>query len=547
MPELMSDPNLPTPDLNRSRPELFNSLLLCICLTIAIFLRWPMVAGAAKHLDSDLAVDGLTLRQLVEEGQWRWHYPGTPHIGTAPMILSLPAVALMGDGPKSLVFAGLAANLLLIIATYLIALKFNGRWPAFFAGIAMAAGGLGQVWLSARVTGGHLLAAAWMAWAWYFWTIAINSVSIRPWLLFGLFCGLGLWVDSIFLLGLAGLFAASLAESWKNRRSITLKTRLLQAFSFSAMLPAGMLLTSLGDGENSYGSQFELSRDANSIIEHTRILVMDCLPRLFFGRSAQGLDQINWPDQPFKNENHLTFILIAFALSIAAIILKIRSRSNQRVLNNSLKHSLWLGFATLLILNLIAFVLNKNIFNSDNYRYLVLLLPIFGVSVASIAADGRFQLTRRLILVVFSVLLGNDVYNWQIHASLRESQSDALQQEQKKKDRIQTSRAMPLEDIFVTPGNGLPPIVNGTFEADYWVVYKSIYLFRLPLNSGRPFGFYPDRFISISPKNPSYLVISDNDISRQMLASVRNDNFIERFESPNYIVLKRDPKQIKAR
>ena len=106
---------------------------------------------------------------------------------------------------------------------------------------------------------------------------------------------------------------------------------------------------------------------------------------------------------------------------------------------------------------------------------------------------------------------------------------------------------MPLEDIFVTPGNGLPPIVNGTFEADYWVVYKSIYLFRLPLNSGRPFGFYPDRFKSISPKNPSYLVISDNDISRQMLASVRNENFIERFESPNYIVLKRDPKQIKAR
>jgi hypothetical protein len=313
------------------------------------------------------------------------------------------------------------------------------------------------------------------------------------------------------------------------------------------MLPAGMLLTSLGDGENSYGSQFELSRNANSIIEHTRILVMDCLPRLFFGRSAQGLDQINWPDQPFKNENHLTFILIAFALSIAAIILKIRSRSNQRVQNNSLKHSLWLGFATLLILNLIAFVLNKNIFNSDNYRYLVLLLPIFGIFVASVAADGRFQLTRRLILIVFSVLLGNDVYNWQIHASLRESQSDAIQQEQKKKDRIQTSRAMPLEDIFVTPGNGLPPIVNGTFEADYWVVYKSIYLFRLPLNSGRPFGFYPDRFKSISPKNPSYLVISDNDISRQMLASVRNDNFIERFESPNYIVLKRDPKQIKAR
>ena len=55
-------------------------LLSAICWSV--LLRVPLIENAAAHLDSDLAVDGLTLREAVE-GHWRWHYPGTPIRGSA--------------------------------------------------------------------------------------------------------------------------------------------------------------------------------------------------------------------------------------------------------------------------------------------------------------------------------------------------------------------------------------------------------------------------------------------------------------------------------
>ena len=53
------------------------------------------------HLDSDLAVDGLTLLDAVN-GHWRWHYPGTPYMGILPMLLSYPQALVWGANPITL-------------------------------------------------------------------------------------------------------------------------------------------------------------------------------------------------------------------------------------------------------------------------------------------------------------------------------------------------------------------------------------------------------------------------------------------------------------
>ena len=56
----------------------------------------PLVLNAHDHMDSDLAVDGLTLLDAVN-GHWRWHYPGTPYMGILPMLV-LPAGPGVGSG-----------------------------------------------------------------------------------------------------------------------------------------------------------------------------------------------------------------------------------------------------------------------------------------------------------------------------------------------------------------------------------------------------------------------------------------------------------------
>ncbi len=61
--------------------------------------------NAEDHVDSDLAVDGLTLLDAVH-GQWRWHYPGTPYMGITPMLFSYPQARVWGTNATTLVSGG---------------------------------------------------------------------------------------------------------------------------------------------------------------------------------------------------------------------------------------------------------------------------------------------------------------------------------------------------------------------------------------------------------------------------------------------------------
>ena len=64
-------------------------VMLGLGLVWTILIRIPLILNAEDHLDSDLAVDGLTLLDAVH-GHWRWHYPGTPYMGILPMLAPIP-------------------------------------------------------------------------------------------------------------------------------------------------------------------------------------------------------------------------------------------------------------------------------------------------------------------------------------------------------------------------------------------------------------------------------------------------------------------------
>ena len=503
----------------------------CLALTLIILaaslIRWPMMVYAYKHLDSDLAVDGLTLRDFVQNGNWRWHYPGTPHIGTLPVLISLPAVALWGEGPASLVFAGIAANILLILAIYLLVNRAYGTVPAILASLVLAAGGLGQVWLSARVTGGHLLSAAWLAWAWLFWTHLIDTKSLKSWAGLGLFCAIGIWIDSIFLLGIAGLGLSSVIISWQFRSTIPIKRRSIQALVFTAFLPIGPLISKLGDGVNVYGSQFEITTDPSALKEHARILLVECLPRLIIGLTLKtGSTEISMTHlkpADYLSSNYalamvLTMMAVLFIMTWLKLISPLTSKKSSKTSSDSLPdwaNALWYGLTFTALLTLSAFELNKNIFNADNYRYLVPLIPLLGMTYGLLSSAGPMFRQRRFLLILLTLILAIDVHFWQQVNGFYPS----LQTNTDKK--LETYTNKDVVSLLTDPQPGPLPAITDTFEADYWETYRALYLAQRPISMGKPFGFFPNRFPNESPPNPRFVLITNSPASLQMLPLIR--------------------------
>ena len=63
--------------------------LLALAMAWVALSRVPLVLNAGTHLDSDLAVEGLTLAEAIR-GHWRWHYPTATYMGIIPLLLSYP-------------------------------------------------------------------------------------------------------------------------------------------------------------------------------------------------------------------------------------------------------------------------------------------------------------------------------------------------------------------------------------------------------------------------------------------------------------------------
>lgn len=486
-----------------------------------------MMAYAYKHMDSDLAVDGLTLRDFIQNHHWRWHYPGTPHIGTLPVLISLPAISIWGEGPTSLVFAGVAANILLVTAVYHLVNRAYGIYPAIFAGLVLAAGGLGQVWLSARVTGGHLLAAAWLAWAWVLWSHLIQNQSLKSSAGLAFFCAIGIWIDSIFILGIAGIGLSSLIMAWQYRSTISLNRRFVQALLFLAILPVGLFISKLGDGMNAYGAQFEITTDQSALIQHARILLIECIPRLIIGRTLKSgspeIAMTHLKPADYLSSNYalvmvLTMIFIIVLLTSLKWISPLISRKSSIHTVHSPPDwvkSIWLGLAFTGVLTLSAFELNKNIFNADNYRYLVPLMPLMGMTYGYLASTGPMHTQRRFLLILLSFLLTIDVHFWQQANGFHLFASANLDK------NLESQNSKDVVSLLLGHQPDHLPAITDTFEADYWETYRALYLAKKPISMGKPFGFFPNRFPRESPANPRFVLITNSPASLQMLPLIR--------------------------
>jgi hypothetical protein len=508
-------------------------------------VRVPIVLNAESHLDSDLAVDGITLRQAVE-GRWRWHYPGTPHMGILPVILSWPQAMIWGANPITLVSGGVVAYELVIVATFLMNRRAFGPNVAACGLVPLAFSSTGVVWLSGRITGGHLLTVAWAGAAFVLlpragWearnppppggrgpdnpsplageggraaaerggetgpTARTTASGIRRAGALGLWCGVGLYLDRMFLLALVAIAAAGALGWWWGGRSGRLSRA---ALAFILGLVVGYVPHLVGkavDPHDAYGEQFvsifrpfgEPAPEAGIpwdqagklAVEHGRILIYECIPRLIAGHTLpymeseprslpSGISLRSWPRGPQLKPVELgatAYALTLLPLALLQLVIGIRPR------REPIASAIRAGLLVLCGLVVAGFILNRNIFNSDNYRYLVLLLlpwsAGFGLLMGAIFRRGRIGRAAAVaIALLFAVQLTADTWKWY-------------------RDFGWVEGLQPVRRVVRDPVHEWlesQPDVE-TVLGSYWRVYRLTFLSSRPLRAV-PFPGYPLRF-----------------------------------------------------
>lgn len=517
-----------SPNERRHQRQRWRALaILAVACGWIILVRIPLVLNADAHLDSDLAVDGLTLVDATH-GIWRWHYPGTPHIGILPVAFSLPQAAVWGANVWTLTSGGVVAYLLAVIAIFALAWRVFGCRVACWSLVPLAFASTGVVWLSGRVTGAHFTAVAWTAIT--LLLLANFARAGRLWRAFilGLWAGVGLYVDNISLLALLAIAPslAYVATAHRNTRSASSVWGdiLLSIVGLAPLVLAaagtllGYQLQVIGeraDPHNPYGAQFESilraesnhQRDWNAIKtmaqEHVRLLFAECFPRLISGHKLPGLQTDPTPetfrgrvaprDPPQWEAIPIATTIVTLGLAAGALWTLI-VRRQPAVCSESPSQSLArraVVAALVLFLALYsgAFLMNRNIYNSDNYRYLVvLIIPLAigsGLLLERLSARGRAAHWATLTaIVVFGALVTLDTARWYQRFGWVDS------------------RGVPVHVAAPDPAVAwleAHPEIDSIF-GNYWDVYRLSFLTGGRV-TGVPYRNYPDRF-GIADKFP---------------------------------------------
>lgn len=465
-------------------------MLLGLGLAWTSILRIPLMTSAVRHLDSDLAVDGLVLSDLVE-GRWRWHFPGTPHMGVVPIWLSAVQTRLWGTGPSVLVSGGVVAWGLVVVATFLLAFRTFGRRVACWSLVPLVFSSTGLIWLSGRITGGHLTTLLWHVGGVLGMAGCLRRGGVWRCGLLGLWCGLGLWLDTMFAFTIVGIGAAVVVTWTRGRpaRSLALGS------AFAVGLVVGLMPKVIGgavDPYDAYGEQFSPIWRADVLAGHARLLAMECLPRLVSGHRLPDGRMLMGAGgrlgRPAEADLAVAWLAMgSFVASVAALAwrtLRGRDRDERAVGVALLVSSAAIGAA---------FVVNRNIFNSDNYRYLIFWVAMWAVGFGALA-DGLSRVRhwgRPLAIgltAAWCVLLTIDAGRWYVEHAWVD-------------DR--------LRPVWATEAQALlkqHPTATHVF-GDYWHVYRLAYL-----SGGRVVGvpspFYPNRFAGWSESfDPSRSVL----------------------------------------
>ena len=101
-------------------------------------------------------------------------------MGTGAVLLSWCQARIWGANPMTLVSGGTVAHLLLMVAVFALAWRVFGRGVAMGGLLPLAFASTGVLWLSGRITGGHLLVVAWSAAAWLLAYEALVRGGLHP-------------------------------------------------------------------------------------------------------------------------------------------------------------------------------------------------------------------------------------------------------------------------------------------------------------------------------------------------------------------------------
>jgi hypothetical protein len=473
--------------------------MLALGLIWTAAIRVPLILNAEDHLDSDLAVDGLTLLDAVN-GHWRWHYPGTPHMSILPMLFSYPQALVYGANPITLVSGGTVIWLLVVVLTFWLAWRAYGPSVAGWAIVPLVFSSLGTIWLSGRITGGHLLTLAWHTLALVGLHACLTHGGWWRAALLGAWCGLGLYLDAMFAITLVGIAtAAVIAWLWGSRS----RSGLVMAAAFLGGMIVGLLPREIGrrvDPYDAYPAQFSPTFDASAIASHASLLGNECLPRLVagigLGKNGRSAGERHQSFSSSAAGWGAVLLMVGFAATIVRLASDVARRGDPA------RRAVGLAPILSSVAIVAAFVVNKNIYNSDNYRYLIFLLTAwslgFGLCLDDLTRRGlRGRLAGGLMAVLLAVAMTVAAFRWyrdtrqyvddrgfpsrRAHAAW----SELVVLHDRPPPGAPRSSARP--ERFTIPAD-LTHVFGG-----YWDVY------RLAFRSGRriagiPYSMYPNRF-----------------------------------------------------
>lgn len=453
-----------------------------------VLLRVPLILNAPNHLDSDLAVDGITLSEALQ-GHWRWHYPATPHIGIPPILYSMPQSLIWGVNAYTLVSGGTVAYVGMVLATFALTWIAFGRTAAVWSLVPLTFASTGAIWLSGRITGGHLSAALCHAIAFLLLYLALARGGLKYPIALGVFCGFGVYIDSMFLLTLAGLIPAAIGAWWQAGHS---RRGLVAALVFIPAFIVGVAPREIGarvDPHNAYQQGFLTSFDPTVLVNHVRLLGLDCLPRLITGHRLPNLQSDPAPSElgnPGPNNSPKDTSRLAMAVTVVVLVMflaAIRALADPSTIRqdqaaNAVRWGLVISGAA----TLAAFILYRDIFNPDNYRYLVdLLVPWaigFGLAMHTLVQMGRVGLAIAVLCgTTMAGLMTVDAGRWYHQFGWIDDRGWPV--------------ATPLDEPVLDWLQEHPEV--DSFLAGYWDAYKLTFLADRPIR-GIPFSVYPNRF-----------------------------------------------------
>ncbi|HZW33896.1 MAG TPA: hypothetical protein VFF52_24450 [Isosphaeraceae bacterium] len=488
-------------------------VILGLGLIWTVVLRVPLILNAEDHLDSDLAVDGLTLLDAVN-GQWRWHYPGTPFIGILPMLLSYPQAVVWGANPITLVSGGTVIWVLVVGSTFWLAWKAFGPAVAGWSIVPLVFSSLGTIWLSGRITGGHLLTLVWHTMAFAGLHACLTRGGWQWAVALGTWCGLGLYLDAMFLFTLAGLVPAAVLAWLLGARS---RSALGSAAAFLAGMMIGLLPRAIGqwvDPYDAYPSQFTATFQPSAILGHARLLMLRCLPRLIAGPELSEFDR-QLPRDGTLGEELLRFLYtggnswvmppwtewLAIVLVLGFLVAFVRVVRDPARAIEPARRAVGRGTILSSLAIVAGFLVNRNIYNSDNYRYLIFLLTPwalgFGLLMNDLARQRWFGvLAAWVVAAILAEVMTATTFLWYRDECLYVDRSGLPV----------CSRPPAWSELVVVlwaPGRH-GALIRGTTKftvpsdvthilGGYWDVYRMAFLSGKRV-VGIPLSMYPNRF-----------------------------------------------------